>query len=89
MGYCVRVCVKGVRGRCAMGYKAGDCFLAEYFYISNTGRAVCIHALSSMLTLLTPLLKGVSARALGIGREDNVGYVRRPGPGKPHTVVVQ
>jgi len=29
---------------------------------------VCIHALSSMLTLLAPFLKGVPARALGLVR---------------------
>jgi hypothetical protein len=33
-----------------------------------------------MLTLLTPFLKGVSARALGIGKEDDVGYVQCPEP---------
>jgi len=38
-----------------------------------------------MLTLLSPFLKGVSARALGIGREDDVGYVQCPDPEEPHT----
>jgi len=51
--YRVRVCVREVRGNCAMGYKPGDCFIVERFYISKVGKGVCIHALSSMLTLLS------------------------------------
>jgi uncharacterized repeat protein (TIGR04076 family) len=38
-----------------------------------------------MLTLLTPFLKGVSTRALGIGKEDDVGYVQCPDLGEPYT----
>jgi len=33
MGYRVRVCVREVRGRCAMGYKPGDRFTVGGFYI--------------------------------------------------------
>jgi len=83
--YRVTVRVKEVRGRCAMGYEAGDCFLVEKFYIKDAGRGVCLHALASMLTLLSPFLKGVSARDLGIGGEDDIGYVQCPDPGKPYT----
>jgi uncharacterized repeat protein (TIGR04076 family) len=83
--YRVRVCVKEVRGSCAMGYRPGDCFVIERFYISEVGKGICIHALSSMLTLLSPFLKGVSAKVLGIGEQDDVGYVQCPDPGKPYT----
>ncbi len=83
--YRVRVCVREVRGNCAMGYKPGDCFVVERFYISEVGKGICIHALSSMLTLLSPFLKGVSAKVLGIGEQDDVGYVQCPDPGKPYT----
>jgi len=83
--YRVRVCVKEVKGDCAMGYKPGDCFTVEGFYISDAGKGICIHALSSMLTLLSPLLKGVSAKVLGIGEQDDIGYVQCPDPGKPYT----
>jgi len=38
-----------------------------------------------MLTLTMPFLKGVSAKVLGIGEEDNVGYIQCPDPGKPYT----
>jgi len=81
----VKICIKEVRGSCAMGYRPGDYFLVEKYYISDAGRGVCLHALTSMLTLLSPLLKGVSARTLGIGREDDVGYVQCPDPGEPYT----
>jgi len=68
-----------------MGYKPGECFLFEKFYIRDVGRGLCLHALASMLTLLSPLLKGVSARILGIGGEEDAGYVQCPDPGKPYT----
>jgi len=44
MNYRVRVCVKEVRGQCAMGYKPGDCFLVEKYYIRDVGRGVCVPA---------------------------------------------
>jgi len=37
------------------------------------------------LTLVSPFLKGVSARVLGIGREDDVGFIQCPDPGEPYT----
>ncbi|MCC6015138.1 MAG: hypothetical protein LM564_05495 [Desulfurococcaceae archaeon] len=73
--YRVWGCVKEVRGSRAMGYKPGDCFAVGRFYISEVRKGVCIHALSSMPTPLSPFLKGVSAKVLGIGGRDNVGYV--------------
>lgn len=84
--YRVRVAVKEVRGHCALGYKPGEEFFVEGYYIPpNQGCSVCLHALSSILTLLTPFLRGVSARELGIGAEEDVGYVQCPDPGKPYT----
>jgi len=59
-----------------MGYKSGDYFLVERYYIRDVGRGMCLHALASMLTLLSPFLKGISARDLGRGREDDVGCLR-------------
>ncbi len=81
----MKICVKEIRGRCAFGYKPGDCFVVERFYLSDTGRGLCIHAFASMLTLLTPFLKGVSAKSLGIGEKDDVRYVQCTDPGEPHT----
>jgi len=85
-GYVVEVTVKEVRGFCALGYRPGDGFVVERFYIKELrGKPVCLHTLSAMLTLLSPFLKGVSARELGIGSEDEVGYLQCPDPGKPYT----
>jgi len=78
--------VKEVRGFCALGYRPGDGFVVERFYIKEIrGKPICLHALSAMLTLLSPFTKGVSAKELGIGSEDDIGYVQCPDPGKPYT----
>jgi len=37
-----------------------------------------------MLTLLSPFIKGVSAKELGIGSEDDIGYIKCPNPRKPY-----
>jgi uncharacterized repeat protein (TIGR04076 family) len=68
-----------------MGYRPGDCFVVERYYIIDVGKGVCLHALCSMLTLLMPFLKGVSAKVLGIGKENDVGYVQCPDLGEPYT----
>jgi len=43
--YKVTVQVKEVRGNCALGYKPGDTFTIENFYIKDTGKGVCLHTL--------------------------------------------
>jgi len=84
--YIVEVVIKEVKGFCAIGYKPGDKFVIENYYVrSNQEKPICLHALNSMITILMPLLKGVSAKDLGIGFEDDVGYVQCPDPGKPYT----
>jgi len=84
--YRVRVIVEKVRGYCAAYYKPGDSLEIERFYIkSHQQIKICLHALSSMMSLLMPFLKGASARDLGIGIEDDVGYLQCPDPGEPYT----
>lgn len=86
MSYRMKVSIKEVRGRCAMGYTVGDCFVVERYYIREVGgKGVCLHALASMLTPLAPFLKDVPARMLSIGKEDDVGHIQCPYPGEPHT----
>lgn len=86
MSYRVKVVVKEVRGYCALGYRFGDSFIIEKYYVlGGQGTQICLHALVGMCSLLLPFLKGVSARELGIGREDDVGYVQCPDAGKPYT----
>lgn len=86
MGYAVKVTVREVRGYCALGYRPGDSFTIENYYLPRNQKAqICLHAFVGMSTLLLPFLKGVSAKDLGIGSEDGVGYVQCPDPGKPYT----
>ncbi|MEM0017751.1 MAG: TIGR04076 family protein [Candidatus Korarchaeum sp.] len=83
--YELLVVIEEVRGRCAAGYKPGDRFLMRGFYLERMQEArVCLHALSSMLTLVSPMLKGVPAEALGVGSGD-LAYVQCPDPGPPVT----
>ena len=84
--YRVYVIVKEIHGYCAADYKPGDRFVIEHFYIKPVrGVKICLHAMNSILTLLMPFINGISAKALGIGREDNIGYMQCPDPGKPYT----
>jgi uncharacterized repeat protein (TIGR04076 family) len=85
--YKVTVEVIEVRGHCVAGYKIGDKFTIEGFYIDPTKNMtkICIHALTSMISLLSPFLHGVSAGVLGIGKEDDEGYLQCPDPGNPYT----
>ncbi|MEM4436790.1 MAG: hypothetical protein QXO22_07600 [Thermosphaera sp.] len=79
MSYRVRVVVKEVKGFCASGFKLGDEFVVKKFYVPpQLNMRIHLHALVGMSSLLLPLLKGVSARELGIGTEDDVGYVQCP-----------
>jgi len=85
-GYGVVVTVKEVRGKCALGYKPGDSFTAvEYYLPAGQKVPVCLHALSALMTVLTLMLKGFSARDLGVGPDDDTGYAQCPDPGAPYT----
>ena len=85
MVYRVIITVKEIRGHCPI-YKVGDKILIEKFYInSKNSQNICIHALSSMLTLLSSFLHGSSAVELGIGSQENIGYLQCPDPGSPYT----
>lgn len=82
----VKIIVKEVKGKCALGYKPGDTFLIDKYYIPKMQNVpICLHALLGMSTLLSPFLKGVSAKDLGISDKEDVGYVQCPDPGKPYT----
>lgn len=86
VSYRVHVIVKEVKGHCAAGYKPGDEFIIERFYLLPLQQVkICLHALNCMLTFIVPFSKGVSARSLGIGKEDDIGYIQCPDPGSPYT----
>ena len=85
--YEVVVEVVEVRGRCAADYKQGDKFTIKGFYIEpeKENSRICIHALTAMISLLSPFMHGVSAKLLGIGDKEDEGYLQCPDPGKPYT----
>jgi len=85
--YEVEVEVVEVRGRCAAGYRVGDRFRVRGFYIDprECRVRICVHALTAMMSLLSPFMHGVSAKLLGIGDRDDEGYIQCPDPGKPYT----
>ncbi|WP_342803176.1 TIGR04076 family protein [Pyrobaculum sp.] len=57
----MRIHVKEVRGYCALGYKPGNEFFIENYYIPQNQQRICLHAFCSMMSILTPFLKGISA----------------------------
>jgi uncharacterized repeat protein (TIGR04076 family) len=77
--YRVVAAVKEIRGHCPV-YKVGDKIVFDGFFIdSEKSSNICIHAFSSMLSLLSAFIHGSSAESLGIGLGD-VGYVQCPDP---------
>lgn len=77
--------VKSIEGYCPV-YELGDTILLEEFYIkSNASPDVCMHAFSSMISIVSAFSKGVSASEMGIGKKDEVGFLQCPDPGKPLT----
>jgi len=80
----VRICVERVEGECAAGYKPGDCFTLDGFkYESRV--PLCVHALLGITPIAYAMARGASARDLGVGDEDSVGYLQCPDPGPPVT----
>ncbi len=78
--------VKEVRGRCPV-HKIGDRIVVEVPKIDTANTdTVCVHALGSMLSMLTALARGISFKDLGLATEEgNVGYVQCLDPGPPYT----
>ena len=85
MTHQITITVKEVHGHCPI-YKTGDKIIVEKFYIdSKKSKNICLHAFAAISTLLSALIHGSSAMDLGIGSEENVGYIQCPDPGPPCT----
>jgi uncharacterized repeat protein (TIGR04076 family) len=85
MRYKIILSVKDIQGNCPL-YEVGDKIVIEHFYIeSSLSQNICLHAFSAMLSLLSAFSHGVSAKELGIGPEENIGYLQCPDPGAPYT----
>jgi len=81
----VVVTAEKVKGHCPV-YTKDDKITIEEFYIkSQDSQNICIHAFAAMTTLLSAFLHDCSATELGIGPEENTGYIRCPDPGPPCT----
>ena len=85
--YEVTIEVVEVRGYCAAGYKVGDKIVVKGYYIDpkDVSSKICLHAMTGVISLLSPFIHGVSAKILGIGDKDDEGYIQCPDPGKPYT----
>lgn len=83
--YKILIEVIKIRGNCPI-YKVGDKILLNGFYIeSKNSSNICMHAFSSMLSLLSAFSHGASAIELGIGKSEDEGYLQCCDPGEPYT----
>lgn len=77
----VIIIAKEIRGHCPV-YREGDKMILNKYYIeSKNSSNICIHALTAMSTLLSAFAHGCSAIDLGIGSDENVGFLQCPDPG--------
>ncbi len=85
MIYKVLIEVVKIKGKCPV-YKVGDKIYLEGFYInSKVSSNICMHAFSSMISLLSAFSHGASAIELGIGDKEDEGYLQCCDPGEPYT----
>lgn len=83
--YDIEIVVKEIKGKCPI-YKPGDKIILKGYYIDTKNSApICMHAFLAISSLLSAFSHGTSARDLGIGKEENIGYLQCPDPGPPHT----
>jgi uncharacterized repeat protein (TIGR04076 family) len=85
--YRLVVTVKEIRGKCPV-FKLGDKIVIESPHIvPEETDALCVHALGSMLSMITALSHGISFKELGLAqKKGNVGYVHCLDPGPPYTL---
>ncbi len=84
--YRVTISADKLEGTCPL-YETGQqiTVLNGWYFEAQSNMKLCCHALAAMLTALGPFSRGVSAREMGFGKENNVAYVRCPDPGQPYT----
>lgn len=84
--YRLVITAKEIRGKCPV-FKLGDRIVVEKprIVLKETD-AVCVHALGSMLSMITALSHGISFKELGLAKkEGDVGYVQCLDLGTPYT----
>jgi uncharacterized repeat protein (TIGR04076 family) len=84
--YRITISADRLKGTCPL-YESGQqvaVFNSWYFEAYPTTK-LCCHALAAMLTAVAPFSKGLSARELGFGKENDVAFVQCPDPVRPYT----
>ncbi len=84
--YRLVVTVKEIRGKCPV-FKVEDNIVIESpNIVPEKTDALCVHALGSMLSMITALSHGIGFKELGLAHEEgNIGYVQCLDPGPPYT----
>lgn len=83
--YRIVIEVKEIHGECPL-YHIGDRIILDEFYINTKkSKDICMHAFSAISTILSAFAHGASARELGIGTEEDIGYLQCSDPGPPWT----
>jgi uncharacterized repeat protein (TIGR04076 family) len=84
--YRLIVRAKEIRGKCPV-FETGDRIVIESPHIiPKETDAICVHALGSMLTMITALSHGIGFKELGLAhQEGDIGYIQCLDPGPPYT----
>ena len=84
--YSIAISVEKIEGVCPL-YAPGQTVatLNGWYFECRQDMKLCSHALAAILTALGPFSKGISARDLGFGKEDDIAYIQCPDPGEPYT----
>jgi len=84
--YRVTINVERLEGVCPL-YVPGQTVatLNRWYFEPRQETKLCSHAVAAMLTALGPFSKGVSARNLGFGKENDIAFVQCPDPGEPYS----
>lgn len=81
----VIITVEKIRGNYPI-YKTGDKIVINNFYIKSEDlQNICIHTFAAITTLLSAFLHGTSTLELGVGHEEDAGFLQCPDPSPPYT----
>lgn len=81
----MRILVREIRGNCPI-FKLGDEIQIQGAEIDlERTRAICVHALPSLLYYALALREGADPRSLGLSNRPDRGYLQCPDPGPPYT----
>ena len=85
MIYKIKIRVKEIRGYCPIYRVDDEIIIIGCHIVKIPDNGICLHSIISMATFIYALTHGVSAKELGIGKEENVGFIQCQDPGPPLT----